>query len=306
MNNKFQLINFLLEDLLPSFKYGFVLKKVLEHPNLDLLELFPNLLQNDKTASLIFDKNEVGKFKFIAKESGVIFGLNLAVEIFQLLDPKVEVVFLVKDGQEVVKNQELLNLKGLVLPLLIAERTALNLITHLSGVATKTNFLVQKIKNTKAKLLDTRKTLPGLRFWQKQAVVAGGGQNHRFGLFDAVMIKDNHIDACGSLTKAVLKIKKGLQNQPKIPIICEVRNLDELKEVLEIGVDRILLDNMSLNDLKQAVLLTNQKIPLEVSGDINQDNILQKATTGVDFISVGGSLTMIVSRIDISMVSCIS
>lgn len=302
--DRFNLISFLLEDLLPESQRIPVLRSFLNNPNQNLLEVYPNILECDKTASCIFEQNKQAEFKILAKQKGVIFGLELASEVFRLLEPKVKIKKLVKEADKVNINQQILYIQGSVLACLIAERTALNLLSHLSGLATLSYNLNQKLKTTKTQILDTRKTLPGLRKYQKMAVKAGGCKNHRMALYDAIMIKDNHIDTAGGIAQALskIKIKQNLEQQ-KISIILEVRNLTELKQALRTEVDRILLDNFSIDQIKQAVALTKKQKPLEVSGNITAENLLEIAKTGVDFISIGGNLTMNSHILDLSMVS---
>lgn len=301
--DKFNLVNFLLEDLLPEDQRIPVLKSFLDNPKQSLLEIYPDILDSDKTSSCIFKKKQKAGFKIVAKENGVVFGLDLALLVFNLLDPEIKFKKLVNDADKIKENQELAQIQGSTLACLIAERTALNLLSHLSGLATLSYNLKQKLKNQKTQILDTRKTLPGLRKYQKMAVKAGGCQNHRMALYDAVMLKDNHIDTAGGILEAMAKIKTYQKtNQQKLPIILEVRGLKELKQALKTEADRVLLDNFSLPEIYQAVILTKKQKPLEVSGNIQPENLLEIAKTGVDFISIGGSLTMNSHRLDLSMV----
>jgi nicotinate-nucleotide pyrophosphorylase (carboxylating) len=187
--------------------------------------------------------------------------------------------------------------RGKISTLLTGERLALNFLQRLSGIATKTNQMVEAIKYYKAEIVDTRKTTPGLRALEKYAVRVGGGRNHRFGLYDGVMIKDNHIKAAGGITKAVITLRKKVPHTLKIEV--EVENLLQLREALDAGVDIIMLDNMSIEDMKSAVEITAGKALLEASGGINESNLLEVARTGVDFISIG-AITHSVSSLDIS------
>jgi nicotinate-nucleotide pyrophosphorylase (carboxylating) len=295
---KFKLIQFLLEDLYPESDHFEMLKKVQEKPESDLTYLFPEILDQDITSSKIFDKNQESTFRLIAKEDGVISGIDLASQVFRLLDPSCQIEIGVLNGKKVKSGQLIGRVIGNTLNLLIAERTALNLLTHLSGVATRTREFVDLVKDTETKILDTRKTIPGLRLWQKKAVLDGGGNNHRIGLYDQVLIKNNHIDKAGGVKEAIDKITKN--NDKKYFVICEVRDLAELKAALENKVDRILLDNFKLETIQEAIKITENRTPLEVSGNVNKETILDIAKTGVDYISIGGSLTMNAPRLDIS------
>ncbi|SFV60544.1 Quinolinate phosphoribosyltransferase [decarboxylating] [hydrothermal vent metagenome] len=210
----------------------------------------------------------------------------------------IEIEWLVTEGDWIEKNTTLCHIKGDQRAILSAERVALNFLQTLSSTATKTRLLVDKISHTQCQLLDTRKTIPNLRQAQKQAVIIGGGVNHRFGLFDAIMIKENHIDILGSITNAV---KLAKQQNHNLPLIVEVENLTQLKEALSLPIDRILCDNFSIDLLKQAVELSKGKIPLEASGNIDENNIIQIAKTGVNFISTG-SITKNIQAIDLSLI----
>ncbi len=219
----------------------------------------------------------------------IIAGIAFAKALFEYLDPNMQWEAYVEDGDKIEGFTPLFKIIGNARALLTGERTALNAMQRMSGIATLTHQAVQQIQHTKAKLLDTRKTTPLVRFLEKWAVAIGGGVNHRFGLYDAVMIKDNHIDFAGSLTKAFQKVKQYLEQQAlDVPIIVEVRNFDELEEALALeGITRILLDNFSTEDLRKAVQRVQGKIPLEASGGITIERLKAVAETGVDFISVG-------------------
>ncbi len=235
---------------------------------------------------------------FLAKESGVVAGIDIAGEVFKLLDPEIRFHSLVENGSVVNKGQILAKLKGRGRVILTGERVALNLLQRMSGIATITKQYVNAIRGTKAVILDTRKTTPGLRIFDKLAVIAGGGRNHRFGLYDTFLIKDNHIVAAGSITKAVTAVRK--YDQKKLSIEVEVKNFKELKEALVLVPDRIMLDNMDLRQIQKAVSITAGRIPLEVSGGVNLSTVAKIAHTGVDFISVG-ALTHSVKALDISL-----
>ncbi|NPA53023.1 MAG: carboxylating nicotinate-nucleotide diphosphorylase [Aquificae bacterium] len=234
----------------------------------------------------------------IAKEDLILAGIDFAVEIFRLLDNDTKILFQAKEGTLIKKGENILTLQADSKAILKGERTALNILQRLSGIATNTKRYVEKIKDTKTKLLDTRKTTPGFRAFEKYAVTVGGGYNHRFALYDMVMIKDNHIKLIGNIEDAVNQIKNRVSPMTKIEI--EVSNLDQLKQALKTDVDIIMLDNMSLEEIKKAVKITKQKKPLEVSGNINLDNIRDIALTGVDFIS-SGSIIHASRWVDISL-----
>ena len=234
---------------------------------------------------------------FIAKESGIIAGLEVVLETLKYLDPRTSFSAHVKDGKHVPKGTILATARGNGRALLVAERTALNFIQRMSGIATATRMYVNAVRKTKAIIVDTRKTAPGLRMLDKWAVRLGGGQNHRFGLYDMVLIKENHIAAAGGISQAVARVRAA--DTKKRPIEVEVRTLDELRETLELTVDRILLDNMSLKSMREAVNITSGKTELEASGNVSLENVAAVAATGVDIISVG-KLTHSVSALDIS------
>jgi nicotinate-nucleotide pyrophosphorylase (carboxylating) len=234
---------------------------------------------------------------FIAKESGVIAGLEVVRETFQYLDKQVSFSPKVRDGKHVAKGTVLATAHGKGRILLTAERTALNFLQRMSGIATLTRAYVDAVKGTNAVILDTRKTSPGNRFLDKQAVIFGGGANHRFGLFDMVLIKDNHIAAAGGITQAVTFVWAA--DTMKRLIEVEVKNLEELREAISLKVDRILLDNMNIKTLHEAVRFSAGRVPLEASGNITLKNVAAVAATGVDMISVG-ALTHSVRALDIS------
>ena len=237
--------------------------------------------------------------RFVAKAHGVLAGLDVAGLAFKLLDERVVVTRLVADGDTVEPKQTLATVTGPARALLTGERTALNILQRMSGIATAARKFAEALSGTNAKILDTRKTAPGLRALDKLAFAIGGGVNHRIGLFDMVMIKNNHIDACGgSITQAVQRVRAC--DLRKRPIEVEVRNFAELNEALSLSVDRIMLDNMSNDDMRKAVALVAGRVALEASGNITIDNAAQVAATGVDFISTG-SVTHSVKALDISL-----
>ncbi len=252
----------------------------------------------DSTTDLLIPEDDVSEAYYLAKDSGVLAGVEVAARVFKLLDENIEVKFLFKDGDRVEKGDVLAEFKGNTTAMLKAERTALNLIQHMSGIATYTRKCADSVEGTRASVTDTRKTLPGLRPLQKYSVVAGGGRNHRYNLTDAAMLKDNHIDVYGGITSAVKALREKAGHMLKIEV--EARTLDDVQEALDCGVDVIMLDNMSCEDMKKAVNLTAGRAKLEASGNVTLDNIRQVAETGVDIISLG-ALTHSVKAFDISM-----
>lgn len=243
-----------------------------------------------------------GQAQLIIKQDGIIAGIQLAEMVFKHYDPSLEVDILIQDGNKVSSGQIGFSVKGSAASILTTERLVLNCMQRMSGIATKTHQLNQLIAHTKAKLMDTRKTTPNFRMMEKWAVVLGGGINHRFALYDMVMLKDNHIDFAGGIRNAILSTKKYLaSNNLDLKIEVETRNLDEVNEVLEIGgVDYIMLDNMDYPTMRKAVRLVAGKYPLEASGGITEETLKDVAECGVDFISVG-ALTHQVKSMDISL-----
>ena len=235
---------------------------------------------------------------YVAKDTGVVCGIEVAKRVFDLSGGDVDFRILLPDGSKVKKGDIIAELEGSTLTLLKGERTALNLLQHMSGIATATNKCVELVNGTNASVTDTRKTLPGLRALQKYAVTVGGGKNHRFNLSDAAMLKDNHIDAYGGITAAVTALREKIGHTVKIEV--EVRTLDELREALDNKVEIIMLDNMSCDEMKKAVEITNGAALLEASGNVTAENIRSVAETGVDIISLG-ALTHSVKCFDISM-----
>ncbi|WP_205623198.1 carboxylating nicotinate-nucleotide diphosphorylase [Rheinheimera baltica] len=257
---------------------------------------FLPVAQGDITASLI-PATQLASANIITREDCIICGTAFVDEVFKQLGNDVTVVWQVKDGDKVSANATLCTLQGPARILLTGERSALNFLQLLSATATQTAHYVQFLAGSNTRLLDTRKTIPGLRFAQKYAVFVGGGKNHRIGLFDAFLIKENHIAAAGSIAKAVATAR---QNFPDKPVEVETENLDELQQALTAGADIIMLDNFSLADIKQAVRLNNGRAKLEVSGNITSERLAELAATGVDYIS-SGALTKHVQAIDLSM-----
>mgnify|MGYP006162209707 FL=1 len=257
---------------------------------------FLPLAQGDITASLIPPQQQASA-TIITREDCVVCGTAFADEVFRQLGGEVQLNWQVKDGDKVSANTLLCTLSGPARILLTGERTALNFLQLLSATASVTAHYVQFLAGSKTRLLDTRKTLPGLRFAQKYAVTVGGGKNHRIGLYDAFLIKENHIAAAGSIANAVASAR---QNFPGKPVEVETENLQELQQALTAGADIIMLDNFSLADINQAVALNNGQAKLEVSGNITSERLTELAATGVDYIS-SGALTKHVQAIDLSM-----
>lgn len=252
----------------------------------------------DSTTDLLIEENDRSFAYFMAKADGVVCGMEVAARAFTALDPFIEIKPMVSDGDTVPSGQRLATICGHTRAMLKAERTALNFIQHMSGIATYTRKCVDAVAGTKATIADTRKTLPGLRPLQKYAVTVGGGKNHRFNLTDAAMLKDNHIEAFGGITKAVNALRERAGHTLTVEV--EARTLDDVKEALACGVNIIMLDNMSLGEMREACSLIDGKAKAEASGNITLDNIRAVAETGVDIISLG-ALTHSVTAFDISM-----
>ncbi|WP_278387988.1 carboxylating nicotinate-nucleotide diphosphorylase [Pseudomonas oryzihabitans] len=250
----------------------------------------------DLTAGLI-PAHQQARARIITREAAVVAGTAWVDEVFRVLDPAVEVRWQVADGERVAPDQVLFELQGPARALLTGERSALNFLQLLSGTATRCRHYADLVQDTAVRLLDTRKTLPGLRRAQKYAVTCGGCYNHRIGLFDAFLIKENHIAACGGIAQAVATAR---QLAPGRPVEVEVENLQELEQALSAGADIVMLDELSLADMRTAVALTAGRAKLEASGGVNKDTLLGIAQTGVDYISIG-TLTKDVKAIDLSM-----
>jgi len=253
-------------------------------------------MMGDITSSIIF-QNEQDHFYLLAKDTGILCGIDIFVKIFNTIDPEIIIKTHFHDRDKIKNNEIIATIQGKVAVILQAERTALNILSHLSGIASKTNEFVNLVKG-KTKILDTRKTLPGIRQLQKYAVRCGGGENHRMGLYDMVMIKDNHIDAAGSIKNAVEKIRDKWNNKFQIEV--ETRNLKEVQQALNSGADRIMLDNMNLEMMQEAVNLISNKAESEASGNMTLDRISKVSQTGVDYISVG-ELTHTIKAFDFSL-----
>jgi nicotinate-nucleotide pyrophosphorylase (carboxylating) len=261
-----------------------------------------DLGDGDHTTLSTVPENAKGKARLLVKDNGVIAGLELAEQIFHHLDPELKLEFFNKDGDEVKVGDVAFTVEGSSRSILMTERLVLNFMQRMSGIATQTKSIVSKIDGLSTKVLDTRKTTPGLRVIEKWAVAIGGGNNHRFGLYDMVMIKDNHVDYAGGITNAVTRTKEYLKKHNKdIKIEVEVRNFDELNEALEVGgVDRIMLDNFTPQDVVKGIEIINGRSETEASGGITMDTIRSYAETGVDYISVG-ALTHSFKSLDLSL-----
>lgn len=261
-----------------------------------------DLGDGDFTSLATIPENATGKAQLLIKEDGILAGVDIAKKIFQKVDKNIKFRVLLKDGTKVKKGDIVFIVEGKSISILSAERLALNFMQRLSGIATATNKMVSQLKGLKTKILDTRKTTPNLRLLEKEAVRIGGGENHRMGLYDMIMIKDNHIDFAGGIEQAISATKHYLKkNNKKLKIEIEVRNFDELNQVIECGeVDRIMLDNFSPEDLKKSVNIINGRYETEASGGITINNIRKYAESGVDFISVG-ALTHHIKSLDMSL-----
>ena len=257
-----------------------------------------DITSEDITTNAVMKEYTLGEVYLICKQDGIIAGLDVFARAFTILDDKTEIEFFCKDGDKVVSGQKLATVKGDVRVLLSAERTALNYLQRMSGIATYTNSIVQLLKGSKTKLLDTRKTTPNMRIFEKYAVKVGGGNNHRYNLSDGILLKDNHIGAAGGVGKAVKLAKEYAPFVRKIEV--EVENLDMLKEALDAGADIIMLDNMSVEDMKKAVQMASGKAELECSGNVTAENVARLVEIGVDYIS-SGALTHSSPILDLSL-----
>ncbi|MGA7712923.1 MAG: carboxylating nicotinate-nucleotide diphosphorylase [Rhizomicrobium sp.] len=252
----------------------------------------------DITSDLVVPADRMVKALLVARAPGIACGLIAAEAAFRLVDPSLDFRFETQDGGDANGGAALASVEGSARSILAAERVALNFVGRLSGIATATSALVDAVAGTKARIVDTRKTAPGLRVLEKYAVRCGGGFNHRFGLDDAVLIKDNHIVAAGGIAQAVTRARAGLGHMAKIEV--EVDCLDQLQEALELGIDTILLDNMSIADLKRAVEMANGRAVLEASGNIRIATVRAIAETGVDYIS-SGAITHSAPSLDVAL-----
>lgn len=266
--------------------------------NLIKTALLEDINYVDITTDYLIPEDQENEAKFLAKADGVLCGIEVALRVFTLIQPDFQYEVFIHDGEEVKKGDIIAKIKGKTRTILKGERTALNLLQHMSGISSMTNRIVKIVEGTNASIADTRKTLPGMRPLQKYAVTVGGGKNHRFNLSDAAMLKDNHVDAGGGITNAVTKLRTKLGHMAKVEL--EVRTLDELREALSVDVDVIMLDNMDNDKMREAVKIADGKALLEASGGITEETIRGVAETGVDIISIG-ALTHSVKAFDISL-----
>jgi nicotinate-nucleotide pyrophosphorylase (carboxylating) len=285
-----------MSKFISQHKHHFDLKKFI------LAALKEDVGDGDHTALSTIPLNHKGKMQLLIKQEGILAGVEAAVETFKIIDKNIKVKVLLKDGLWVKKGDVAFIVEGKTQKLITAERLVLNIMQRMSGIATHTYRLQEKCLDTKAKVIDTRKTTPGFRFFEKWAVVIGGGANHRYGLFDMILIKDNHIDFAGGISQAITAAQSYLRSKrKKLPIEVETRTLADVQEVLKHkGIQRIMLDNYSIQDTIKAVSMINGKVEVESSGGITEQNIADYARCGVDFISVG-ALTHQVKSLDLSL-----
>ena len=263
-----------------------------------LAALKEDITSEDITTNSVMREYQIGEVELICKQDGVVAGLEVFKRVFELLDDKTEVLFSCKDGDYVKNGQKLGLVRGDIRVLLSGERTALNYLQRMSGIATYTRTIADLLEGSKTKLLDTRKTTPNMRVFEKYAVKVGGGYNHRFNLSDGILLKDNHIGAAGGVKEAVMMAKEYAPFVRKIEI--EVENLDMLKEALDAGADIVMLDNMSVEDMKEAVRLAKGRAETECSGNVTKENVARLVDIGVDYIS-SGALTHSSPILDLSL-----
>jgi len=261
------------------------------------LAIKEDLADGDVTSRSIFSKEDFSRAVILSKATGIFCGTKIVTAVYKKIDESLKFHFNKQDGDSLVFGEVVCEIKGATISILAGERIVLNFIQRMSGIASKTNLMKNKIGN-KIKILDTRKTLPGFRMLDKYSVFTGGGTNHRMGLYDMVMIKDNHIKAAGSITQAVKLVRKKYGNQFKIEV--ETTTLEEVKEALNSSVDIIMLDNMNVEKMNKAIDIINKKVQIEISGNVDEDRLNELKNLGVDFISVG-SLTHSVEAFDLSM-----
>ncbi len=287
--------------LLLKLKKSKVLDKELIHQFITA-SLAEDVGDGDHTSLATIEAGTQGKANLLVKDTGILAGVELAVEIFKTVDAALAVEVLINDGTAIKPKDIALTVTGNVQSILKAERLVLNCMQRMSGIATITNNIVRLLKGTNTKVLDTRKTTPGLRYLEKWAVRIGGGVNHRFGLYDMILIKDNHVDYSGGIRRAIENANDYLaKTGKKLAIEIEVRNLEELEQVLQTGnVNRIMLDNFNFDELRQAVAMIEGRYITEASGGITIDNIRDYADCGVDYVSVG-ALTHSVKSLDLSL-----
>jgi nicotinate-nucleotide pyrophosphorylase (carboxylating) len=275
--------------------------------NKNLQDLITGSLQEDLgdgdiTTRSTIEVDHMGKARIISKQSGILAGITICQHVFFSIDNDLEIKLDFSDGDRLQSNETVMVIAGRISSILAAERTALNYLAHLSGIATVTTQFVHEIKDTKAKITDTRKTLPLLRIMEKDAVKAGGGVNHRMGLYDMVLIKENHILAAGGITRATEQTHCFIrETQLETNIEVEVRTLEDVREALTCDIDRIMLDNMTLAEMKEAVELINKQVEVEASGNVTLENVCQIALCGVDYISVG-AITHSAPAFDFSLI----
>lgn len=270
----------------------------LQVDHLILSALQEDISSEDVSTNAVMKEYVKGEVELICKQDGIIAGLDVFKRVFELLDPEVEVEFYCKDGDEVKNKQLMGKVVGDIRVLLSGERVALNYLQRMSGIATYTHSVAELLKGSKTKLLDTRKTTPNMRIFEKYAVRAGGGYNHRYNLSDGVMLKDNHIGAAGSVTKAVQMAKEYAPFVRKIEV--ETENLDMVKEAVEAGADIIMLDNMTVEEMKEAIRIIDGRAQTECSGNVTKENIERIIDLGVDYVS-SGALTHSAPILDISL-----
>jgi nicotinate-nucleotide pyrophosphorylase (carboxylating) len=264
--------------------------------------LHEDIREGDHTSNSTVPENAQGKARLLVKDKGIVAGVELAELIFKTVDQSLKVEVLIKDGEPIEYGQIVLYVEGSDRSILTAERLVLNCMQRMSGIATVTNEIVKKLEGTKCKVLDTRKTTPGFRLLEKWAVKIGGGVNHRFGLFDMILIKDNHVDYAGGIKNALFAAQKYLKEKNlNLPIEIEVRNLTELEEALEVGgVVRIMLDNFDYQKTREALKIIDGRFPVESSGNINPQTVRAYADCGVDYVSMG-YLTHSAKSLDLSL-----
>lgn len=298
-----------IKCLFSKFKLNLnnVQQQSLKHLTVTIDEVIAASLQEDigagdHTTLSTVPKNHLGKAKLLVKEKGIIAGVDIARKVFLALDSSIKLELFIQDGEEVKPGDIVFEVGGPSASLLTAERTVLNFMQRMSGIATQTRVLADRIKDLPTRILDTRKTTPLLRELEKMAVRIGGGENHRFGLYDMILIKDNHVDFAGGISQAIVSTSRYLkENGLKLHIEIETRNLTEVQEVLQTGgVDRIMLDNFAYPDLRKAVELIGKRYETEASGGITLDTIREYAECGVDFVSIG-ALTHHISSLDLSL-----
>ena len=260
-----------------------------------------DIKDGDHTSICCIPENKNGTANLISKQDAIVAGVDLAKEIFNYYDKNLKIDIYKNDGQKIKNKDTILKVSGNIRSILAMERLVLNCMQRMSGIATQTKKINELVSDYNVKILDTRKTTPNIRFLEKWAVKIGGGYNHRMGLYDAILIKDNHIDYSGGISYAVEKAINYSKNIKHLPIIVEVRNLDELNKILKFKeISRIILDNFKINEVEEAVKIVSKEFLLEISGNINEINIIKYAKTGVDYISIG-ALTHSVKNIDLSL-----